>query len=57
MERAFDKCESFADIKKAIENLSINWDSSKISEIMATAFFMARARGDNDFDDAGANDL
>lgn len=57
LERAFDKCESFADIKKAIENLSINWDSSKISEIMATAFFMARARGDNDFDDAGANDL
>lgn len=57
LERAFDKCESFADIKKAIENLSTNWDSSKISEIMATAFFMARARGDNDFDDAGANDL
>ena len=49
LEKAFDKCESFADIKKAIENLSVNWDSSKIAEIMATAFFMARAKGDNDF--------
>lgn len=49
LEKAFDKCESFADIKKAIENLSVNWDNSKIAEIMATAFFMARARGDNDF--------
>ena len=49
LEKAFDKAESFVDIKKAIENLSVNWDSSKIAEIMATAFFMARARGDNDF--------
>ena len=50
LKKVFDKCESFDEIKNEIEKLSLNWDSSKIAEIMASAFFMARAKGDNDFD-------
>ena len=57
LKKVFDKCESFDEIKNEIEKLSLNWDSSKIAEIMASAFFMARAKGDNDFDLDEENDL
>lgn len=57
LKNVFDKCESFDEIKNEIEKLSLNWDSSKIAEIMASAFFMARAKGDNDFDLDEENDL
>lgn len=49
LKKIFDKCESFEEIKNEIERLSTDWNSSKIAKIMATAFFMARAKGDNDF--------
>lgn len=57
LKKVFDKCESFDEIKNEIEKLSLNWDSSKIAEIMASAFFIARAKGDNDFDLDEENDL
>lgn len=57
LKKVFDKCKSFDEIKNEIEKLSLNWDSSKIAEIMASAFFMARAKGDNDFDLDEENDL
>ena len=50
LESVFNKCKTFEEIKDEIEKLSENWDASKIAEIMASAFFMARAKGDNDFD-------
>ena len=43
LKKVFDKCESFDEIKNEIEKLSLNWDSSKIAEIMASAFFYGKS--------------
>lgn len=50
LEKVFEKCKSFEEIKEELNRLTTNWDASRISELMATAFFIARAKGDNDFD-------
>lgn len=50
LEKTLNKCKDFEELKKELEELTLNWNPKKQAELMAAAFFMARAKGDNDFD-------
>lgn len=48
-EKASDKATDFESFKAELERLSAEWSPEKIAELMATAFFSARAKGDSNF--------
>ena len=50
LEKTLNKCKDFEELKKELEELTLTWNPKKQAELMAAAFFMARAKGDNDFD-------
>lgn len=50
IEKAADKSTDFKSFKKQLEKLVTDWDANKTAELMAIAFFKARADGDNDFE-------
>lgn len=49
LEDALNKCKDFEDMKKELDKLTLDWDMEKISKLMAAAFFISRAKGDNNF--------
>lgn len=51
LEKASDKATDFESFKAELEKLVIGWKPNKIAEVMALAFFKARATGDNNFED------
>lgn len=49
LEEASDKAIDFDSFKKELLRLSSEWSPDKIADLMAIAFFSARAKGDNNF--------
>ena len=49
LEKASDKAIDFDSFKKELLRLSSEWSPDKIADLMAIAFFSARAKGDNNF--------
>ena len=49
LEKASDKAIDFDSFKKELLRLSSEWTPDKIAELMAIAFFSARAKGDSKF--------
>ena len=49
LEKAADKATDFESFKAELLRLSSEWTPDKIAELMAIAFFSARAKGDNNF--------
>ena len=49
LEKAADKATDFDSFKAELLRLSSEWTPDKIAELMAIAFFSARAKGDNNF--------
>lgn len=49
LEKVFDKASNFETLKKELEKLASTWDAEKISKAIAVAFFMARAKGFEEF--------
>lgn len=50
LEKASDKAADFSSFKAELERLSAEWSPEKIAELMAVAFFSARAKGDSRFE-------
>lgn len=50
LEKAADKATDFNSFKAELERLSSEWSPDKIAELMAVAFFSARAKGDSKFE-------
>lgn len=50
LEKAADKATDFESFKAELERLSGEWSPDKIAELMAVAFFSARAKGDSKFE-------
>lgn len=50
LEKAVDKATDFRSFKAELERLSSEWAPDKIAELMALAFFSARAKGDSKFE-------
>lgn len=50
LEKASDKATDFDSFKTELERLSYEWSPDKIAELMAVAFFSARAKGDSKFE-------
>ena len=50
LEKASDKAIDFDSFKKELLRLSSEWTPDKIAELMAVAFFSARAKGDSKFE-------
>lgn len=50
LEKAADKATDFDSFKLELEKLASEWSPDKIAELMAVAFFSARAKGDNNFE-------
>ena len=49
LEKAADKATDFDSFKAELLQLASEWSPDKIAELMAVAFFSARAKGDNNF--------
>lgn len=49
LEKAADKATDFDSFKAELLRLSSEWSADKIADLMAIAFFSARAKGDNNF--------
>lgn len=49
LEKAADKSTDFDSFKAELLRLSSEWSADKTAELMATAFFSARAKGDSNF--------
>nr|QGT51349.1 gpH [uncultured Spirochaetaceae bacterium] len=49
LEKAADRATDFDSFKKELEKLAVEWNPDKIAELMAAAFFAARAKGDIKF--------
>ena len=49
LEKAADKSTDFDSFKAELLRLSSEWSADKIADLMAIAFFSARAKGDNNF--------
>ena len=49
LEKVADKATDFDSFKTELLRLSSEWTPDKIAELMAIAFFSARAKGDNNF--------
>lgn len=49
LEKAADKSTDFDSFKAELLRLSSEWSADKIAELMAVAFFSARAKGDGNF--------
>ncbi|WP_147645156.1 DUF935 domain-containing protein [Treponema pectinovorum] len=49
LEKAVDKATDFDSFKAELLRLSSEWSADKIADLMAIAFFSARAKGDNNF--------
>ena len=49
LEKAADKATDFDSFKAELLRLSSEWSPDKIADLMAIAFFSARAKGDNNF--------
>lgn len=50
LEKASDKAADFNSFKEELERLSSEWSPDKIAELMAVAFFSARAKGNSRFE-------
>ena len=50
LEKTVDKATDFDSFKAELLHLSSNWSADKIAELMAVAFFSARANGDTNFE-------
>lgn len=50
LEKAADKATDFDSFKAELMRLSSEWSPEKIAELMAVAFFSARAKGDSKFE-------
>lgn len=50
LEKAADKATGFKSFKAELERLAADWSPDKIAELMAAAFFSARAKGDSKFE-------
>ena len=50
LEKAADRATDFDTFKTEIERLASDWSPDKIAELMAVAFFSARAKGDSRFE-------
>lgn len=50
LEKAADRSTDFESFKAELEKLSAEWQPDKIAELMAVAFFSARAKGDAKFE-------
>lgn len=50
LEKAADRATDFNSFKAELERLSGEWPPDKIAELMAVAFFCARAKGDSRFE-------
>lgn len=50
LEKAADKSTDFDSFKAELLRLSSEWSADKIAELMAVAFFSARAKGDSNFE-------
>lgn len=50
LEKAADKATDFDSFKAELLRLSSEWSPDKIAELMAVAFFSARAKGDSKFE-------
>ena len=50
LEKAADKATDFDSFKAELRRLSVEWSPDKIAELMAVAFFSARAKGDSKFE-------
>lgn len=51
LEKAADKATDFDSFKTELLRLSSEWSADKIADLMAIAFFSARAKGDSMFED------
>ncbi len=51
LDAAAARASSFNEYKAELEKLVTGWDPGKIAELMAIAFFKARARGDSGFEE------
>ena len=49
LEKAADKATDFDSFKSELLRLSSEWSPDKIADLMAIAFFSARAKGDSKF--------
>ena len=50
LEKAADRATDFNSFKAELERLSSEWSPDKIAELIAVAFFSARAKGDSKFE-------
>ena len=50
LEDTLSKCKDFEEVKEKLEKLTLDWSDEKITKLMTAAFFIARAKGGNDFD-------
>ncbi|WP_147615091.1 phage portal protein family protein [Treponema pectinovorum] len=50
LEKAADNSTDFDGFKSELEKLAADWSPDKIAELMAVAFFSARAKGDSKFE-------
>ena len=50
LEKTADKATDFDTFKTELLRLSTEWSADKIADLMAIAFFSARANGDSNFE-------